>query len=68
MLTANKYTSVHAVHCDTCGAKRGELGSDRDAAERTLRDEGWRDAPQAGKDREGAHWSCPKCASSAARP
>ncbi len=68
MLTANAYTSVFAVHCDACGAKRGELGPDRDAAEATLRSEGWHDTLPFGKGREGALWACPKCVSSARRP
>lgn len=61
MLTAHFQTKIFAARCDTCGAKRGELGADRDGAEKSLHEAGWRDVVRPATAREIALWTCPNC-------
>lgn len=62
MLTAEKLTGELAASCDKCGAIRvGELGSDRAAADRTLRLSGWTPMPRKNQGVEKWAWHCAAC-------
>ena len=67
MLTADRHSKELTVSCDKCLAKRGDLGTERESAIRSLIGAGWLEAARAGRGRERWLWWCPACAPRDAR-